>query len=85
MGELAEDFKFMKEVQAKERAKKEPQRLNYAVKQLEDAGHTVKIIDDQSIKVNGKITLWVYTGWYSGKGVGSGRGVHQLIEKLDEE
>lgn len=85
MGELAEDYNFMKKVREIERAKKEPQRLDYAVKQLEDAGHTVRVIDDQSIKVNGKITLWVYTGWYSGKGVGSGRGVHQLIEKLDEE
>ena len=63
MGELAEDFKFMKEARAKERATKEPQRLDYAVKQLEEAGHTVKVIDHQTVKVNGKITLWVYTGW----------------------
>lgn len=83
MGELAEDFAFMDEARKAERAKIEPTRVDYAIKQLQDAGHTVTKIDEQSLKVNGKITLWPYTGWFSGKGVGSGRGIHTLLKKLN--
>lgn len=82
MGELADDFRFMDEQRAKHRAEVEPKRMTYAVEQLEKAGHTVQRVDDQTLKVNGKVTLWVFTGWFSGKGVGSGRGIHNLIKKL---
>lgn len=82
MGDLADDFRFMKEQRAKERAIKEPRRLNYAVGELQKAGHIVQVIDHQTIRVDGDVTMWVFTGWFSGKGVGSGRGIHNLIKKL---
>ena len=84
MGELAEDFKFMKEMRLKERAKKEPSRFEYATNLIFKAGHRVgrDPNDSKCLVVNGYIKLWPYTGWWSGKGVGSGRGVHRLLEKL---
>lgn len=82
MGELADDFRFMDEQRKKDRDAKEPGRVQYAIEQLEKAGHKVVKIDDQSIKVNGTVTLWPFTGWFSGKGVGSGRGIHNLLKKL---
>lgn len=84
MGELAEDFAFMKKVKEEERAKVEPTRFEYAVDKLMEAGHKVGLNpkDDKSIIVNNMVLFWPYTGWYSGKGVGSGRGIHNLIKKL---
>lgn len=84
MGELADDFAFMKEQAKKERAEKEPYRVDYAIEQLTKAGHKAVRVTMVSglVKVNGHIDLWAYKGWWSGKGIGSGRGVHNLIKAL---
>lgn len=84
MGELAEDFRFMKEEALKERAKKEPSRFEYATDLLMNAGHRVGLDpeDDKALIVNGTVKLYPYKGWWSGKGVGSGRGIHNLLKKL---
>lgn len=87
MGEMAEDFRFMKVQRKKEREAIEPSRLEYSTDKLMQAGHRVGLNpdDDKSIIVNGYIKFWPYTGWYSGKGVGSGRGLNNLIERLKNE
>lgn len=83
MGELAEDFAFMKEQKRKARAAKEPKRMEYALKQLRDAGIVADAMDHQTINiVEYRITLWPYTGWWSGKGIGSGRGIDNLLKKI---
>jgi hypothetical protein len=87
MGELADDFKFMKEEANKIRAKKEPSRFEYATDKLIEAGHRVVLDpqDNKSLIINGYIKLWPYTGWWAGKRIGSGRGVHNLIERIKDE
>lgn len=84
MGELAEDFRLMKKVKLERRNSIEPSRLEYATDKLMQAGHSVGLNpkDHKSIIVNGYITFWPFTGWYSGKGIGSGRGIHNLIKNL---
>lgn len=84
MGELADDFRFMKEQRLKEREAKEPSRFQYAIDNIMQAGHRVGKVpgDNKCLMINGYIKLWPYTGWWSGKGVGSGRGVHNLIKEL---
>lgn len=84
MGELAEDFAFMKEQRRKEREAKEPSRFQYATDLLFDAGHRIGLDpnDNKCLIVDGYIKLWPYTGWWSGKGIGSGRGIHNLIKRL---
>jgi len=86
MGELAEDFAFIKEQRKIEREAKEPQRVDYAIEQLTKAGHRAVRVTPHSglVKVNGYIDLWAYKGWWSGKGIGSGRGIHNLIKKLEQ-
>lgn len=86
MGEMADDFRAMREYQLEQRARVEPTRFEYAVDKLMQAGHSVarNPEDDKCIIVNGAIRLWPYTGWYSGKGIGSGRGIRNLIKKLEE-
>ena len=84
MGELAEDFRFMKEQAKKERASKEPKRFEYATDLLMNAGQRVglDLSDSTCLIVNGSIKLYPYKGWWSGKGIGSGRGVHKLLKVL---
>jgi hypothetical protein len=84
MGELADDFRFMKEARAKKRAEKEPSRFEYATDALMEADCTVRpnSEDPKCLIVNGYIRFWPYTGWYSGKGVGSGRGIKNLLKQL---
>jgi hypothetical protein len=85
MGELAEDFRFMDEQRKKEKATKTPDRMAYAMKLLKENGHTVISTEVGQLTVDGYIILWVYTGWWSGKGIGSGRGIHDLVKKLKEK
>lgn len=86
MGELADDFRFMKEVKLAERNKIEPSRFEYATDKLMESGHTVGLnpTDNKCLIVNNYIKFWPYTGWYSGKGIGSGRGIHTLLKRLEE-
>ena len=85
MGDLVDDFRFMKEQALKERATKEPTRFEYATDLLMNAGHRVALDpnDNKCLIVNGTIKLYPYKGWWSGKGIGSGRGVHNLVKKLE--
>lgn len=84
MGELADDFRFMDEQKKKRKAALTPDRMQYAAKLLRDNGHEVISTEVGQLTVNNHIILWVYTGWWSGKGVGSGRGIHELVKKLKE-
>ena len=84
---MAEDFRAYDEFKLERRNKIEPTRFEYAVDKLVQAGHRVANggHGDKSIVINGYIKLWPYTGWWSGRGVGSGRGIHELIKKLKEK
>lgn len=88
MGELAEDFRIMKEERKKRRDKLEPSRVEFAVNKLMEIGCEVAYNDYAkcvffSIKgIKGKI--YPFTGWYSAKGIGSDRGIKRLIKKLGE-
>lgn len=84
MGELAEDFRFIDEQRKKHKVAETPNRVEYATRLLRENGHTVVNVDSGQLKVNGYITLWAFTGWWSGKGVGSGRGIHNLIKRLQK-
>lgn len=86
MSEVVEGFRFMKEHKLKERQAIEPNRFEYAIDKLMEAGHRVgkNPEDSRSIIVNKYVRFWPFTGWYSGKGIGSGRGIHELIKKLEE-
>lgn len=45
MGELAEDFALMKKIKAEERAKREPNRINYVSNKLMQIGCTIAYND----------------------------------------
>lgn len=93
MGELRTVFDAMKKEREERRQALEPGRLQYAAGLLTEAGFVVVWdCSERALYIykhkrgnNPIARLWVYTGWWSGKGIGSGRGVHKLIEKLDRK
>lgn len=92
MGGLRAVFDAMKKEREERRKALEPGRVQYATSLLTEAGFVVvwdcperALCIYRYNRANKLIArLWVYTGWWSGKGIGSGRGVHKLIEKLGE-
>ena len=84
MGDMADDFRFMKEHRQEQRQRVEPMRLEHAQRRLQDEGYTVttSLKDSKALMVDDYVTFWPFSGWYSGKGIGSGRGLNHLIKSL---
>ena len=92
MGELRAVFDAMKEEREQHRKALEPSRVQYATDLLIEAMYAVGwnarekaiYIYKSNNRKNHIAKLYPYTGWWSGKGLGLGRGIHKLIKKLGE-
>lgn len=69
----------------------QPQRMKSCLGSLEKLGLSPRQVDDTEIQFElwGNLCrLWPYSGWWSCKGIGSGRGFENLLRaiesKLDE-
>ena len=86
MGELADDFRFMKEKQLERRQKLEPSRVEHATNKLMKIGCEVAYNGYDkclSFNYNGlRGRFYPYKGWYFVRGVGSGRGLKKLLGVL---
>lgn len=63
----------------------EPKRIEFAKNKLSDLGYEIVGESDSCIQFiyNGnKISFFPYSGWYTGKGIGSGRGINKLMKQL---
>ena len=93
MGELSAVFNAMKKEREERRKSLEPSRVQYATDLLIEARYAVAwderekaiYIYKSNDRKNHIAKLYLYKGWWTGKGIGSGRGVHKLIEKLDNK
>lgn len=93
MGELSTIFNDMKKEREERRKSLEPSRVQYAVDLLIEARYAVAwderekaiYIYKANDRKNHIAKLYPYKGWWAGKGIGPGRGVHKLIKKLGEE
>lgn len=67
----------------------EPKRLNYAKETLISLGYEIHNQTSDKLefyrKPNKNVVIFPYSGWWSGKGIGSGRGIKQLIKILGHE
>lgn len=87
MGELRAVFDAMKK---ERRESLKPSRVQYATDLLIEAMYAVAwdgrekaiYIYHGNDRKNPIAKLYPYTGWWAGKGIGSGRGVHKLMKKL---
>lgn len=92
MGELSTIFNAMKKEREERRKSLEPSRVQYATDLLIEAWYAVAwderekaiYIYKSNDRKNHIAKLYPYKGWWTGKGIGSGRGVHELIKKLGE-
>jgi hypothetical protein len=92
MGELRAVFDTMKKEREERRKSLEPTRVQYATDLLIEAWYAVAwderekaiYIYKSNDRKNHIAKLYPYKGWWTGKGIGSGRGVHELIKKLGE-
>lgn len=67
-------------------AELQPKRMESCKAKLVELGYNVKIVDHTQLQFTAKgnrIDFWPYSGWFSGKGVGSGRGFAKLLNKLE--
>ena len=65
----------------------EPARMASCSQTLQRMGYKVTT-STKEIKFthNGNtITLWPYSGWFSGKGIKAGRGFKRLVEQLQQK
>ena len=63
----------------------QPKRIDFAKNELEKLNIEIIFEDKTTLQFmfNGaKITLFPYSGWFSGKGIKDGRGIFNLIKQL---
>lgn len=63
----------------------EPQRMDYAQKQIEKKGHKVDKVSDNQLRFEFKgsiINFFPYSGWASGATIKDGRGLRRLLKQL---
>lgn len=74
----------MKRLNEERHKELEPRRMQYAKKQLDAIGINY-ICDEKKIQFiyKGKlITLFPFTGWFTGKSIKDGRGINNLLIQL---
>lgn len=63
----------------------QPGCVEFAQRSLEKLGYSLSVSPNGRIQFDYKgkiVTLWCYTGWYSGKGIVAGRGIMNLLKQL---
>lgn len=63
----------------------QPKRLEYCKSVINGLGYSITYEDDTKIKFLHKghvVTLYPYSGWYSGKSINDGRGIENLFHQL---
>lgn len=69
-----------------EREKKlQPQRMEFARKQIEGYGYEITYQDETRIEFyfkGHKVLFYPYSGWFTGKTIRDGRGIEKLLKQL---
>lgn len=63
----------------------EPKRFEYAIVEIQKLGYEVSYHNPTWIKFEYKgslVTLYPYSGWFTGKTVKDGRGIDKLLKKI---
>lgn len=63
----------------------EPKRISYAKEEITKLGYEIIYEDAKKIKFNFKnepVTLYPYSGWFTGKTVNDNRGIEKLLNQL---
>lgn len=63
----------------------EPERIEYAVRKIQELGYEITHRDDLMIQFTHKgqsVTFFPYSGWATGKTIQDGRGLQKLLKQL---
>lgn len=64
----------------------EPRRIKTCLAELERLRYTAEQVDSTEVVIYSSkgtvVRFWPYSGWYSGKHVGSGRGFHNMLRDI---
>lgn len=66
----------------------EPKRIEHAISELRRIGKQVIHVDDKKVKFiheGATVTLYPYSGWFSGKTVNDGRGIKELFRQITKQ
>ena len=66
----------------------EPSRVEYAKCKIENLGYPIIEQSNTYLKFEYKgnvITLFPYSGWFTGKGIKDGRGINKLIKQIKQK
>lgn len=67
------------------KAEQQPKRLEFAYEELNKRGFEIHYHSDTTLKFmykGNEISVFPYSGWFSGKGIKDGRGIHNLLKQL---
>lgn len=85
---MLQEVRALKDIAKRRRMRREPDRVQYVMKQLRERGFSPEWIEtERAVKFerNGHIiTVFPYKGWFSGKGLVSGRGIDKLLAQIDK-
>ena len=63
----------------------EPGRVEYARRQIENLGYTVTQMSPTTLQftfMGSIVRVFPYSGWFTGKTVKDGRGIHKLLNQI---
>ena len=63
----------------------QPERLEHAIKEIENLGYTITQRTNTSITfgyMDAYVTFFPYSGWHSGKSIKDGRGLQNLLNQI---
>ena len=66
----------------------EPERIEYAVRKIQELGYEITHRDDLMVQFTHKgqpVTFFPYSGWATGKTIQDGRGLKKLLKQLRHE
>lgn len=65
----------------------EPKRMEYAIKAVENEGYEIFNKTEKQFQFwfkSNVITVFPYSGWFSGKGLVAGRGLINLLKQIEK-
>lgn len=75
----------MKRLNKEREQKLQPVRIDFAINELAKLGIEPTEINQTSIKFifkDSQVTLFAYSGWFTGKSINDGRGINKLLAQI---
>ncbi len=66
----------------------QPKRMQWAINEITDRGYEVFNQTDtflQFVFKGSLVTLYVYSGWHTGKSIKDGRGLENLLRQIEQD